>query len=113
MDIKDIAEKLLKPSSPTKGPPLPESWNISWPGFFSRGINRITTEGVKGPYKTVREKGLKEELKREIQIVTGWRPKQEVTMPCIMCGYLWGSVIAKVEGAKKPWQGKHPVFKRR
>jgi hypothetical protein len=65
----------LKPQDPTKGPPLPTSLDISWPGFFARGIQRITTEGVKAPYKTAKEKGLLEELKREIQIVTGWRPK--------------------------------------
>jgi hypothetical protein len=75
MDIQKTVKILLKPNLPQKGPPVPESWDISWPGFFSRGIQRITKEGVKGPYKTVREKGIKEELKREIQIVTGWRPQ--------------------------------------
>jgi hypothetical protein len=65
----------LQPQDPDKGPPLPSGLDISWPGFFARGIQRITTEGVKAPYKTAREKGLIEELKREIQVVTGWRPK--------------------------------------
>jgi hypothetical protein len=61
----------LQPQDPSKGPPLPNSLDISWPGFFARGIQRISTEGVKGPYKTAKEKGLFEEIKREIQVITG------------------------------------------
>jgi len=61
----------LQPQDPSKGPPLPNSLDISWPGFFARGIQRMSTEGVKGPYKTVQEKGFLEEIKREIQVVTG------------------------------------------
>lgn len=61
----------LQPQDPAKGPPLPSGIDISWPGFFARGIQRLSTEGVKGPYKTAKEKGLFEEIKREIQVVTG------------------------------------------
>jgi len=46
----------LKTQDPAKGPSLPTSLDISWPGFFARGIQRITTEGVKAPYKTVAQK---------------------------------------------------------
>lgn len=62
---------LLKPQSPASGPPLPASMNVFWPGYFSRGIDRLQTEGVKGPYKTIQDKGLMAEIKREIQVVTG------------------------------------------
>jgi hypothetical protein len=74
MQLEDIF-KALKPTDPKKGPPLPGGFDISWPGFFQRGIQRIFTEGPAGPYKTVKKHGIAEELKREIHVVTGWRPK--------------------------------------
>lgn len=70
-DIPRIAVILFKPTSPAKGPPLPDSWDVSWPGFFTRGIQRLLTEGPSGPWKTIKEKGIKEELKREFEVVTG------------------------------------------
>ena len=66
-----IAEILLKPAHPTKGPPLPDSIDLSWPGFFTRGIQRIISQGPLGPWKTIKEKGLKEELRQEFEIITG------------------------------------------
>lgn len=70
-DIQKIAVILMKPASPKDGPPLPASWDLYWPGFLKRGIERLLTEGPSGPWKTIKERGLKEELKREFEIVTG------------------------------------------
>jgi hypothetical protein len=61
----------ISPRPATKGPPLPNGLSINWPSYFSRGIDRLQTEGVKGPYKTIQDKGLLAEIKREIQVVTG------------------------------------------
>jgi len=61
-------EILLKPTDPTFGPPVPESWDISWPGFIMRGIKRLIEEP---PWETIPKYGLKEELKREFEVVTG------------------------------------------
>lgn len=69
--VARIAEILLKPAHPSKGPPLPDSFDLSWPGFFTRGIGRIISEGPTGPWKTIKEKGLLEELRREFEVVTG------------------------------------------
>jgi hypothetical protein len=66
--ISNIARILLKPASPKEGPPLPDSWDISWPGFLKRGVDRLIEEP---PWKTIPQRGLKEELKREFEIVTG------------------------------------------
>jgi len=63
-----IAEILLKPAAPLEGPPLPASWDISWPGFFTRAINRLIEEP---PWVTIPKHGLKEELRREFEVVTG------------------------------------------
>ena len=67
-DIAKVAEILFKPTSPTEGPPLPASWDISWPGFMKRGIKRLIEEP---PWVTIPRFGLKEELKREFEVVTG------------------------------------------
>jgi hypothetical protein len=67
-EISTIARILLKPASPKEGPPLPDSWDISWPGFLKRGVDRLFEEP---PWKTIPQRGLKEELKREFEIVTG------------------------------------------
>ena len=67
-DITNIARILLKPASPKEGPPLPDSWDISWPGFLKRAVDRLIEEP---PWKTIPERGLKEELKREFEVVTG------------------------------------------
>lgn len=61
----------LKPQDPDTGPPLPSGLDISWPGFFARGIKRASTEGLKGPYKTMKRQGLFAEIKKEIELVTG------------------------------------------
>lgn len=66
--IEKVLEILLKPQSPSEGPPLPASWDLYWPGFFKRGIERLRTEP---PWKTIPKHGLKEELKREFEVVTG------------------------------------------
>jgi hypothetical protein len=63
-----VAEVLLKPTHPTEGPPVPASWDISWPGFFRRGIKRIIEEP---PWVTIPKYGIREELKREFEVVTG------------------------------------------
>jgi len=67
-ELARVFEILLKPTSPKKGPPLPDSMDISWPGFFIRGIERLKTEP---PWVTIPKHGLKEELKREFEVVTG------------------------------------------
>lgn len=66
--IKKIATILFAPAPPTKGPPLPNSWDLTWPGFFQRGIKRLIEEP---PWVTIPKHGLKEELKREFEVVTG------------------------------------------
>lgn len=67
-DILNAAKYLLKPTSPKEGPPLPDSWDISWPGFLKRGVDRLIEEP---PWKTIPKRGIKEELKREFKVVTG------------------------------------------
>jgi len=66
--ISTIARILLKPASPKEGPPLPDSWDISWPGFLKRGVDRLIEEP---PWVTIPKRGLKEELRREFEVVTG------------------------------------------
>ena len=68
VDIAKVTEILLKPTSPSKGPPTPDSWDISWPGFITRAINRVIEEP---PWVTIPKYGLREELKREFEVVTG------------------------------------------
>ena len=68
--ITDVAAR-LKPHDPKSGPPLPSGLDISWPGYFSRGIKRLTTEGINAPYKTVKKEGLLAEIKKEIEWTTG------------------------------------------
>lgn len=63
-----VAEILLKPNDPKEGPPLPDSWDISWPGFLKRAVDRLVTEP---PWKTIPERGFREELRREFEVVTG------------------------------------------
>jgi hypothetical protein len=63
-----IVETLLKPTDPAEGPPVPDSWDISWPGFITRGIRRLIDEP---PWVTIPKHGLVEELKREFEVVTG------------------------------------------
>ena len=63
-----IAEILLKPSDPHTGPPLPQSLDISWPGFFRRGIKRLIEEP---PWVTIPRYGLIAEIKKEFEVVTG------------------------------------------
>lgn len=67
-EITNVVRILLKPTSPKEGPPVPASWDISWPGFITRGINRLIEEP---PWKTIPKRGLKEELRREFEVVTG------------------------------------------
>jgi len=67
-EISNIARILLKPAIPKEGPPLPDSWDISWPGFLKRGIDRLIEEP---PWVTIPKRGLKEELRREFEVVTG------------------------------------------
>lgn len=63
-----VIQILFKPTDPKEGPPVPASWDISWPGFFKRGIERLINEP---PWVTIPKYGLKEELKREFEVVTG------------------------------------------
>lgn len=63
-----VAKTLLKPTDPSEGPPVPASWDISWPGFIKRGIQRLRDEP---PWVTIPKHGLREELKREFEVVTG------------------------------------------
>lgn len=63
-----ITEILLKPSSPGAGPPLPQSFDLSWPGFFTRGIKRLIEEP---PWVTIPRHGLIAEIKKEFEVVTG------------------------------------------
>ena len=66
--ILNIARILLKPASIKEGPPLPDSMDISWPGFLKRGVDRLIKEP---PWVTIPRFGLKEELKREFEVITG------------------------------------------
>ena len=68
VDVSKVAITLLKPTPPSEGPPAPDSWDINWPGFFTRGIKRLKEEP---PWKTIPEKGLKAELIKEFEVVTG------------------------------------------
>lgn len=68
MEISNLLMILFKPASPDEGPPLPQSFDISWPGFMKRGIERLIKEP---PWVTIPKHGLKEELKREFEVVTG------------------------------------------
>jgi len=63
-----FAEILLKPNDPRTGPPLPQSMDVSWPGFFTRGIQRLMTEP---PWVTIPKHGLVAEIKKEFEVVTG------------------------------------------
>lgn len=67
-DITKVVGILLKPNHPTEGPPVPASWDLSWPGFIARGVKRLIEEP---PWVTIPKYGLKEELKREFEVVTG------------------------------------------
>ncbi|HUV55669.1 MAG TPA: hypothetical protein VMV84_00400 [Dehalococcoidales bacterium] len=67
-DLAKIAGILIRPAKPSKGPPLPDSFDVSWPGFFKRGIDRLIKEP---PWVTIPKYGLIEELKREFEVVTG------------------------------------------
>jgi len=68
--IEKVIPILIKPTPPSEGPPVPASWDISWPGFLKRGIDRLIKEP---PWVTIPRFGLKEELKREFEVVTGRR----------------------------------------
>jgi len=63
-----VAQTLLRPTSPEEGPPLPGSWDVSWPGFFNRAITRLREEP---PWETIPKYGLRGELKKEFEVVTG------------------------------------------
>ena len=66
--LPQIIGILFKPTDPSEGPPVPDSWDISWPGFMKRGIDRLIKEP---PWKTIPQKGIKAELKKEFEVVTG------------------------------------------
>lgn len=66
--VGTVVKTLLKPTSPKEGPPLPESWDVSWPGFFKRAAERLRTEP---PWETIPKYGLGKELKTEFEVVTG------------------------------------------
>ena len=63
-----ITKILAEPTKPGEGPPVPASWDASWPGFLKRGIERLRTEP---PWVTIPKYGIIEELKREFEVVTG------------------------------------------
>ncbi|MBA7593430.1 hypothetical protein ES703_00350 [subsurface metagenome] len=63
-----VVEILFKPTNPSEGPPVPDSWDISWPGILKRSIERLMKEP---PWVTIPKHGLREELKREFEVVTG------------------------------------------
>jgi len=67
-EILTVAKILLYPADLKEGPPLPGSMDISWPGFLKRAVDRLIEEP---PWKTIPERGLKEELRREFEVVTG------------------------------------------
>ncbi|MFH1646623.1 MAG: hypothetical protein ABID71_02880 [Chloroflexota bacterium] len=66
--IFNVAKILLSPADPKEGPPLPDSMDISWPGFLKRAVDRLIEEP---PWETIPKRGLKEELRREFEVVTG------------------------------------------
>ena len=68
VNLLRIAEIMLKPNDPKQGPPVPASFDISWPGFLKRAVDRLIEEP---PWVTIPKRGLKEELKREFEVVTG------------------------------------------
>lgn len=39
--VSSVIKTLFKPASPEKGPPLPESFGVSWPGFLKKGIENL------------------------------------------------------------------------
>ena len=41
------------------------------PTFTGRGLERIVKEGPLAPYKTIQEKGIAAEFKRELQLIPG------------------------------------------
>jgi len=65
--LSKIAEILL-PTAPKEGPPLPSGLRLTWPGFIKRSIDRLMKEP---PWVTIPKCGLREELKREFEVVTG------------------------------------------
>jgi hypothetical protein len=76
IDIKTILINLA-PCSPSKGPPLPSGLQISWPSFFTRGIERLRTEGITAPWKTISHEGIGAEIKKEIGWTTGYGYKSK------------------------------------
>ena len=66
--MTNLSEILFKPAPPSKGPPVPDSFDISWPGFLKRAVDRLLTEP---PWVTIPKHGLRAELKREFEVVTG------------------------------------------
>lgn len=73
-EILNVAKILLYPADPREGPPLPDSMDISWPGFLKRGVRRAITDP---PWKGIPKYGLIEELRREFEIVTGVYPGEK------------------------------------
>ena len=67
-EISTVARILLKPTNPKDGPPVPASFDISWPGFLKRAVDRLIEEP---PWETIPKRGLKEELRREFEVVPG------------------------------------------
>lgn len=63
-----VASILLKPQSPKEGPPVPGSWDMTWPGFLKRAVSRAITDP---PWKTIPKFGLLAEIRREFEVVTG------------------------------------------
>jgi hypothetical protein len=61
----------ISPTPVTQGPPLPSFTGISWPGFITRSTQRLVSEGPAAPYKTIKQKGLMAEIKREFELITG------------------------------------------
>lgn len=47
---------------------MPSGLHVSWPAFIMRGIKRLREEP---PWVTIPKYGLREELKREFEVVTG------------------------------------------
>jgi hypothetical protein len=67
-NLLKVADTLLRPNEPDKGPPVPETWDLTWPGFLKRSVDRLIEEP---PWKTIPQRGLREELRREFEVVTG------------------------------------------
>jgi len=67
-NLLKLADILIRPNDPPEGPPVPETWDISWPGFLKRAVDRLIEEP---PWKTIPKRGIKEELRREFEVVTG------------------------------------------